>query len=75
MLRLSIALATMLALSVPAMAKTSKSTTRRFTEWSQAAMAGTCIVIGAPPVNTDIMCAGTAIMEDGCGSVADGESC
>lgn len=37
-------------------------------------MAGTCIAIGAPPVNTDIMCAGTAIMEDGYGSVADRES-
>jgi hypothetical protein len=37
-------------------------------------MAGTCIVIGAPPVNTGIMCAGTSIMEDGCGSVADGGS-
>ena len=51
-----------------------KHVTPKFTEWFQAAIAGTCIAIGAPPVNTDIMCAGTSIMEDGYGSVADGES-
>ncbi|KAF0126674.1 MAG: hypothetical protein FD152_2582, partial [Xanthobacteraceae bacterium] len=49
-------------------------TTRRLMGWSLADTAGTCIGIGALRVSTGITFAGTSITENGCGSVANGES-